>query len=344
MNIWIDFSNSPHPLIFAPIIDRLAELGHHVSITCRDTAQTSDLTLSRWPDAAVIGGTTPRTKRAKAAAIVQRVAALSGWALGRKVDLALSHNSYAQIAAARALGIRVVTVMDFEHQQANHLAFRLAHRILLPEALPIELVRRQGARSTKIARFAGLKEELVFADFEPDERAVDELRHAHEAVLVVARAPNPRASYLRAEGSLFVDALRVLCEQEHVRVILLARHDDQRAKIDALGHSNLIVPAGTADSRSLMYAADLVLGGGGTMTREAALLGVPTVSAYPGEPPAVDGWLEAQGLLRRLVSAEELVELRPRSSDPRAPHELRRRGRALAERVAELVLASVRTS
>jgi len=38
----------------------------------------------------------------------------------------LSHNSYSQIVAARLLRIPVVTAMDFEHQPANHLAFRLA--------------------------------------------------------------------------------------------------------------------------------------------------------------------------------------------------------------------------
>ena len=44
-----------------------------------------------------------------------------------------------------------------------------------------------------------------------------------------------------------------------------------------------------------MYAADLVIGAGGTMTREAALLGVPTFSVFAGKSPAVDRALEAQG-------------------------------------------------
>ena len=49
----------------------------------------------------------------------------------------MSHNSYAHIVAARSLGIRAVTAMDFEHQPANHVGFRLA------ELLPIGLEQKQ---------------------------------------------------------------------------------------------------------------------------------------------------------------------------------------------------------
>ena len=65
-----------------------------------------------------------------------------------------------------------------------------------------------------------------------------------------------------------------------------------------------------------MHAADLVIGAGGTMTREAALLRVPTFSAYAGAQPAVDRWLEAQGLLRRLERVDDILPLAPRTDEP----------------------------
>ena len=36
--------------------------------------------------------------------------------------------------------------MDYEHQPANHLAFRLASRVIVPRAFPTEALRRYGAR------------------------------------------------------------------------------------------------------------------------------------------------------------------------------------------------------
>ena len=56
MKVWIDLSNSPHPLLFAPIVERLESLGHSVRITARDNAQTVELARQRWDDVEVIGG------------------------------------------------------------------------------------------------------------------------------------------------------------------------------------------------------------------------------------------------------------------------------------------------
>jgi predicted glycosyltransferase len=80
-----------------------------------------------------------------------------------------------------------------------------------------------------------------------------------------------------------------------------------------------------------MHAADLVVGAGGTMTREAALLGIPTVSIFAGEQPAVDRWLEQKGLLRRIRSATEAVPVERRSAEPRPTDELMRSGARLIE-------------
>ena len=50
--------------------------------------------------------------------------------------MALSHGSYAQIVAARLARVPAVTMMDYEHQPANHLSFRLARRVIVPATFP----------------------------------------------------------------------------------------------------------------------------------------------------------------------------------------------------------------
>ena len=81
----------------------------------------------------------------KAGNLIGRAAALRKWARDRGFDLAISHNSYAHIAAAAALGIKSVTLMDYEHQPANHLAFRLASRVIVPRAFPAAELKKYGA-------------------------------------------------------------------------------------------------------------------------------------------------------------------------------------------------------
>jgi predicted glycosyltransferase len=325
MKIWLDCSNSPHPLLFAPVARELAERGHEVAVTVRDHAQTVELARERWPAAEVVDGRRVSVARAATAVeLATRVIALGRWARRTRPDVALSHNSYAQIAAARALGIPALTAMDYEHQPANHLAFRLARRILLPEIVPARTVERQGARPSKVRRYDGLKEELYLADFEPDPHVLERLGVARGNVLVVARSGATRAAYHGYEDRLLSDALARLARRPDVTLVVLARHPEHRRELESLG-GNVIVPREAVDSRSLLREADVFLGAGGTMTREAALLGIPTLSLFGGKQAAADQWLERAGRLRRLVAPEQVDALGPRPSAPVPLEDLRAR-------------------
>ena len=340
MRIWIDLSNSPHPLLFAPISSRLEELGHEVLVTARDVAQTAELAAERWPSVDVHGGPSPSGRVAKASAIAGRVRSLSGWARRTRPGLALSHNSYAQIVAARRLGITAVTAMDYEHQPANHVAFRLARRILLPRGVPLRDVRRQGATPSKVRRYDGLKEELYLGDFDPDPSILERLGIQRDGrPLVVLRAPPSRALYHRGANRAWPALLAELAHAPDVVSVVLARHPEQRRDVERLG---LLCPEHAIDARSLVYEADLVIGAGGTMTREAALLGVPTVSIYAGPPPALDRVLEERGLLRRARDVSDVGTIARRTTRPRRVEELRARGEKLVQFFVAETLAARR--
>jgi uncharacterized protein len=341
LRIWIDLANSPHPLLFAPVARRLEARGHEVLVTVRDNAQTAELARAQWPTSTVLGGESPANAAEKVATLVRRIRDLARWARPRRPDVAVSHNSYAQIVAARLLGIPVVTASDFEHQPANHVAFRLATRILMPDALRAANVQRKGAACGKSVFYPGLKEELYLGDFEPDSAILDSLgiRRSGDDAVVVTRTPPTRAIYHRFDNPLFVDTLRALGEQPNVRLVVLARHAEQRVAIDALNLERCVLPVRAVDTRSLMYAADLVVGAGGTMTREAALLGIPTVSVFGGAQPAVDRWLEQHRMLRRIQSPQEVIPVEPRRAQPRSREELLRRG----SRLIEIFLSTIET-
>ena len=339
MRVWIDLSNSPHPLLFSPIVRRLREDGHEVLLTARDNAQTAELALERWPETVIIGGHTPKQKAAKLRQIALRMSDLRRWARAVGPDVALSHNSYAQIVAASRLGVPAVTAMDFEHQPANHLAFRLARTVLLPDVLPLDALRHQGAAARKTVRYPGLKEELYIGDFEPDPSILARLRlgdhrggrDGSRRTIVVARTPPTGALYHPFANPLFERSLETVCSQDDVVCVVLTRSQEQIGRIEALALRNCIVPHVAIDSRSLMYAADAMIGAGGTMTREAALMGIPTWTLFAGTPPAVDLWLERRGKLVRLTDTEQLAQLTPRPGPPRETAELRARGREIEE-------------
>src|SRR5882762_882437 len=159
MRICIDLANSPHVQFFRVLIPEFATRGHQVEITARDFAQTVELALNAGMMPHVIGGHGGGSITGKAGNLIGRAGALRKWARDRGFDLALSHNSYAQIAAAAALGVKAMTLMDYEHQPANHLAFRLASRVIVPRSFPATELRKYGAPTRKVKRYDGLKEE-----------------------------------------------------------------------------------------------------------------------------------------------------------------------------------------
>jgi predicted glycosyltransferase len=307
MRIWIDLANSPHVPFFGALIPIFKARGHHVEITARDYAQTIELATAAGMTPVVIGGHGGGKLAGKAGNLVGRAAALAKWARGRGLDLALSHNSYAQIAAASGLGVRTATLMDYEHQPANHLAFRLASRVIVPRSFPDSALKRYGATRGKVKRYDGTKEDVYLADFKPDPNFSDTLRAlgvTPSDILVVVRPPASEALYHRFENQLFGDLLERLTSRPDVKVIMLARTEAQRAEFAAT--PNLILPRAALDGANLIAACDLVISAGGTMNREAAALGVPAATIYAGKWAAIDEALVEEGRLRRLDSRADI--------------------------------------
>jgi predicted glycosyltransferase len=65
-----------------------------------------------------------------------------------------------------------------------------------------------------------------------------------------------------------------------------------------------------------VWFADAVISAGGTMNREAAVLGVPTWTTFAGELGAVDRWLIREGRMQVLERAEDLVIAKRRPVPP----------------------------
>jgi hypothetical protein len=169
--------------------------------------------------------------------------------------------------------------------------------VLVPDAIPAERVARYGAGPSKLIRYPGLKEEYYLADFEPDESVLAELGVDRERVLAVVRTAPSYALYLGgSENELLPGVLRRLAGQG-AQVVVLARTDEQRQRLRELD-PGLIVPERAVDGRSLAALADLVVSAGGTMIREAAVLGTPVWSIFEGRLGAVDELLASEGRVR----------------------------------------------
>ena len=202
------------------------------------------------------------------------------------------------------------------------LSWRVARRVIVPDAIPLERLVAAGAAERKLFRYPGLKEDYYLAGFEPDPAVLSELGvdAAGETVLVVVRPP-PETSAYHAENPLYDEVIDRIASESGVVAVVIPRTDGQAAALRARGEQSLIVPDRAIDAQSLIGLADLVVSAGGTMNREAVALGTPVYTIFSGAMGAVDERLIADGRLRELDAAGDL-DLRKREA-PRGVRERR---------------------
>ena len=302
MRVWVDLTNSPHVLVFRPLIALLRGRGHEVEVTTREYAQTLELLDLHGIEATAVGSHGGASTVGKARAELSRLYALRRWAKPRRFDLALAHGSHDLTLTARSLGIPSATTFDYEFAWLQHqLGCRAATRVVVPEAIPVERLAPYGARPPRLRRYPGLKEEYYLADFEPTPVDVPDGRR-----LVVVRTPPEVSLYHRHGNPLFRDVLVRLGHDERVHAAVLPRTAEQRDAIRGLGLPSLVVADRAVDAQSLIAAAAVVVSAGGTMNREAVALGTPVYTTFGGRLGAVDAGLIRDGRLVRLQRAGDL--------------------------------------
>jgi uncharacterized protein len=315
MKIWVDMSAPAHVLVLRPIIERLRAEGHKVEITSRDYAQTQQLLDLHGIEHTPIGRHGGASRVRKAYRLAARSTAMLRFGRGRGFDLALAHGSNDLAIAARALGVPEANMHDYEYAVTQHrIGCRLAKRVMFPDAVPLERLRRFGVTPERFFPYPGLKEEYYLFDFEPDPEALVRLGVETGRVVVIVRPPPDVSLYHRKSNPLFPKVLERLGRDEGVHAVVLPRTEAQREFIGRLQLPSVIVPDGAVEAQSLVALADLVLSAGGTMNREAAALGTPVYTTYGGRLGGVDEALIRSGRLRPLTDPRAL-ELRKRTAD-----------------------------
>ncbi len=316
MRVWIDITNSPHVVIFRPLIARLRARGHEVTVTAREFAQTLGL-LERFAiPHTVIGAHGGGGLAGKARAATGRTAALVRFARRERFDLAVAHGSTDQPIAARLAGTPQVTMFDYEYATTmHHWNGRWATRVLVPDAIPEATLAPFGMRPPKLLRYPGLKEEYYLADHAPDPTVAGELGLDGRIVAVLRPAPEVTLYHRGRSTELFSSVLEALSHRRlDVQTVVLPRTAEQRKSLE---NTEFIVPQRPVDGPTLVRLADFVVSAGGTMNREAVALGVPAFTPFAGRLGAVDQALIAQGRLRRIERADQVeVTRRDRSHAP----------------------------
>jgi hypothetical protein len=191
-------------------------------------------------------------------------------------------------------------------------------KLIIPEIIPNDVIKKM-LDPGKVIKYPGMKENVYLSSFKGDSSIIEPLAIKEEDVIVTVRPPATAAHYHNPEAEILLfDALDYLVQDARTCIVLVAR----RQQKEIIEHakmkygSRVIIPEKTIDGLNLIWHSDLVISGGGTMNREAAVLGVPAYSIFRGKIGAVDRYLESTGKLTILGSSDDIKKIRVEKKKP----------------------------
>ncbi len=308
MKVWIDIVNSPHVRFFNGVIKRLKADGHEVLITARDFSNIHDL-LDIFELDYVSIGNHGVTLEEKLLSSTKRAYELSKFIAKENVDIAITKHSIELPRVAFGLGIPNVFVLDNEHAiAANKLTLPLTNKLIIPEIFDVWNTIHFGMNPNDIVRYNGTCEVSHLEDFVYNENILDDLNLKIKKDKLIFMRPEPSlASYLDADCTKSVLTPIVEALKDYADILIIPRFKTQGKLFEDIENVHIIQTP--VDTFSLMKKADLVIGAGGTMNREAALLGTPVISCYPGKQLSVDTYYINKGLMKRSTELDEIIKL-----------------------------------
>lgn len=295
MKIWFDLSNSPHVNMFYELIRNLEADGHQVLITSRPLANTIALLEQKGLQHTQVGEHYGKNFLKKIFGYPIRVWQLRNFLRDKQIDLAISQSSFHSPVVARLLGIPSIYTNDNEHAMGNKPAFICASTILIPENLPVERVARTGVSARKVLQYPGVKEGIYL--WSKGEIIQEKRKHLTPGDVKIYIRPEPQtAQYYKGKQNFLDDTIVAL--QEKYSITVLPRDANQSAHYRQEKFHRTRVPEKPLSFDDIAAECTVFIGAGGSMTRELAILGIPTISVYQDALLEVDQYLLSKGLMR----------------------------------------------
>lgn len=190
-----------------------------------------------------------------------------------------THGNVAGVRTAYHLRIPIIYSNDTPHNEpVTRLTIPLATKLISPEAIPRCKWISRGLERDKIIQYRGTEEVTWVRDYLNIDRGRVLRKYLGETLdrVVLLRTLEYYASYsygVRYELRKIIESI-----SKYAKVIVIPRYGDEKNRFE--GIDNLVILDRPILAVELIAASDMMISSGGTMAREAALLGIPSISYH----------------------------------------------------------------
>ena len=298
MRIWFDVL-SPKQVLFFESMIRRAGAEHQILFTSRGYREVTDLCRIRKLSPTQVGSHGGGGKSQKLAASLERAALLMDLVTKFGPDAAVSSCSPEASRISFGLGIPHIGFSNSPHAEAVcRLSVPLLTRLLIPGHIPKEAFSRYGLEPDRIVPYDALDEFLIVRNGSASAEDARPTGLQPDRKTILFRTYETQAAYVDRHTDMNPILDAILDEFPECNVVVSARYSEQvEAFRDSYGDRAIILDS-VFDSGALLEWCDILVGSGGTMTKEAVLRGIPAVS-YDAVPNVDERYLVGAGVLQR---------------------------------------------
>lgn len=282
VDIWLDSVTPKDSLLIYSLLPLLREKGYETLVTAKKQTQTTEilgLLNVEYKCLGEYGGTLTEKLASEQKRTLQFIDLFNEIGLPKVL---WTHGDVSAIRTAFGLQIPIVYGNDTLH--ATHVA-KLVSPLVDWLVAPVSFGKtwsKFGIPKSRIVLYDGL-EEVAWLSRKNEfacPQWLEEVKGKNPVVLF--RNAEYKASYY---SNVKVDAFHLVKEiSKMATVVYLPRYAEE---IKTLGNlSNVVIPPKPALAIQLIPYVDAVVGSGGTICREAALMGVPTINFHFWDAPA----------------------------------------------------------
>lgn len=270
--IWFALTNVPHVNFLLPIIQKY-EQEFDMVFTVRDFAETISLFEKRIGKPYVlIGDHKGGSKFRKVLGLLSQIFNLYRNIPDFDVKISVGGMSSSPVAWSKR---KLSVTFDDNETSPNWMYAPFTDLAFWPKVIDKKCLNKQFFKKN-LYQYNGYKEDFYLANYQPNPDFLNQLPFEH---YVVVRPENIKASYVEGRQSIVPELLKAL-DAKGYNILFLPRYESDRDY--AQGIKNIYIPKDAVNGLDACYYADAILTGAGTMAREAACLGVPSVSFFAG--------------------------------------------------------------
>ncbi len=274
-----------------------------VMCTTRNYREVNELSKLKNLKLVVVGKHGGNTKYGKLDASLKRSVSLSSLVEKFKPDVLVSFCSPEASRVGFGLGIRHYAFCDSPHAEAvMKLSIPFVDKLLIPWIISKNEFTRYGIKQRNIITYKAIDASVIVRN------AIRIKRQKNKRKTILIRVEEEYAAYAQKNNHSTEIIQKILENFPQHNILVLPRYKSQIEIIRKTVKGRIKILNKAVIGSEVLQKVDVFIGSGGTMTAEAALLGIPTIS-YNAVPNLIQNFLVRKKLVNLESNPDKIISL-----------------------------------